>query len=88
MGPNNTLFVADAYYGLCEVNPGTGMNFLLRCSLLLPIWASFAVLPDIAGKTMPAFFVKWFGAVWMKYAMQELDIYFLVAIAPSLYLSV
>ncbi|NXI36937.1 APMAP protein, partial [Galbula dea] len=24
VGPNNTLFVADAYYGLYEVNPGTG----------------------------------------------------------------
>ncbi|XP_010082212.1 PREDICTED: adipocyte plasma membrane-associated protein, partial [Pterocles gutturalis] len=24
VGPNNTLFVADAYYGVYEVNPGTG----------------------------------------------------------------
>ncbi|NXA09969.1 APMAP protein, partial [Sapayoa aenigma] len=24
VGPNNTLFVADAYYGLCEVDPDTG----------------------------------------------------------------
>lgn len=51
------------------------------------IWASFAVLPDAAGKTMPVFFVKWFGAVWMKWLMQELDIYFPVAITSSLYLA-
>jgi len=36
---------------------------------------------------MPAFFVERFGAVWMKYAMQELDSYFLVAVASSLCLS-
>ncbi|NXC44257.1 APMAP protein, partial [Penelope pileata] len=29
VGPNNTLFVADAYYGLCEVNPGTGETKML-----------------------------------------------------------
>lgn len=43
------------------------------------IWASFAVFPDAAGKTMPVFFVKWFEAVWMKWVMQELDIYFPVS---------
>uniref|UniRef100_A0A8C4UJJ8 Adipocyte plasma membrane-associated protein n=1 Tax=Falco tinnunculus TaxID=100819 RepID=A0A8C4UJJ8_FALTI len=29
VGPNNTLFVADAYYGLYEVNPGTGETKML-----------------------------------------------------------
>ncbi|NXT48639.1 APMAP protein, partial [Pluvianellus socialis] len=29
VGPNNTLFVADAYYGLYEVNPGTGETKVL-----------------------------------------------------------
>ncbi|NXH15110.1 APMAP protein, partial [Bucco capensis] len=29
VGPNNTLFVADAYYGLCEVHPGTGETKVL-----------------------------------------------------------
>lgn len=36
VGPNNTLFVADAYYGLYEVHPDTGMTFLFRNSLPLP----------------------------------------------------
>lgn len=35
VGPNNTLFVADAYYGLYEVDPDTGMTFLHRSSLPL-----------------------------------------------------
>ncbi|NWH58922.1 APMAP protein, partial [Geococcyx californianus] len=29
VGPNNTLFVADAYYGLYEVDPGTGETKIL-----------------------------------------------------------
>ncbi|OXB68370.1 hypothetical protein ASZ78_015310 [Callipepla squamata] len=29
VGPNNTLFVADAYYGIYEVNPGTGETKML-----------------------------------------------------------
>ncbi|XP_064915159.1 adipocyte plasma membrane-associated protein isoform X5 [Columba livia] len=36
VGPNNTLFVADAYYGLCEVNPGTGeMKILVSAKTLI-----------------------------------------------------
>lgn len=64
------------------------MTFLLRSSLPLTNLSFICSSTDTAGKTMPAFFVKCFGAVWMKYAMQELGIYFLVAITSSLYLSV
>lgn len=47
VGPNNTLFVADAYYGLYEVNPGTGETKMLVSTKTLIEGQKLSFLNDL-----------------------------------------
>ncbi|KAM9298540.1 adipocyte plasma membrane-associated protein isoform 1-T1 [Morus bassanus] len=47
VGPNNTLFVADAYYGLYEVNPGTGETKMLVSNKALIEGQKLSFLNDL-----------------------------------------
>ncbi|XP_064302578.1 adipocyte plasma membrane-associated protein isoform X3 [Phalacrocorax carbo] len=47
VGPNNTLFVADAYYGLYEVNPGTGDTKMLVSNKALIEGQKLSFLNDL-----------------------------------------
>ncbi|XP_074720291.1 adipocyte plasma membrane-associated protein isoform X3 [Strix uralensis] len=48
VGPNNTLFVADAYYGLYEVNPGTGETKMLVSTKTLIEGQKLSFLNDLS----------------------------------------
>lgn len=63
------------------------MTFLLRSSLPLTNLGFICSFARHCRQNNACLLFSWFGAVWMKYALQELDIYFLVAITSSLYLS-